>query len=74
VKHIIQILTLNSAALWLYLANANTLLTFISLILAITYTIYRWVPHWQPGGRGTDRQPGAGSELKSKNSRESKKH
>lgn len=42
-KHILQVVFVNSAAFWIYLANVNAVLTFVSLLLAISYTVYRFL-------------------------------
>jgi len=41
VKHILQVLGVNTTALTLTIANINGILTTISLILAIGYTLYK---------------------------------
>ena len=41
-KHYLDIWLLNAGAFTLSFANVNPVLTFLSLILAISFTIYKW--------------------------------
>ena len=40
-KYCFQVVGANGGAIWLTLAEANEILTFVSLILAISFTLYK---------------------------------
>jgi len=43
VQDTIQVGIVNSSAIFLNVTNCNEILTFVSLVLAISYTIYKFV-------------------------------
>lgn len=42
-RHIIQVLSVNVAALWVAVEHVNDLLTLLSLVSAIGFTVYKFI-------------------------------
>lgn len=42
VYHVGQVLSVNAAAFWVFMSNANILLTFLSVAAALSFTVYKF--------------------------------